>query len=142
MLHKVLVVNDNELLLMIAKKMIALSNFAEETITATNGLEAIEYFENLLQNETDPASKAPEFMFLDLHMPSMDGWEFLEIFTEKYAKHFPKLKIAILSASVDMQEMLMLVKYPIVIDFVSTPINEEILNTVKAKYFDSEFQKA
>lgn len=142
MLHKVLVVNDNELLLLIAKKMIALSNFAEETITATNGLEAIEYFEDLLQNETDPSSKAPEFMFLDLHMPSMDGWEFLELFTEKYGKHFPNLKIAILSASVDIQEMLMLVKYPIVIDFVSTPINEEVLNAVKAKFYASQYQKA
>jgi len=141
MLNKVLVVNDNELLLMIAKKMIEISNFAEETITATNGLEAIEYFEDLLQNETDPSSKAPEFMFLDLHMPTMDGWEFLEVFTEKYGKHFPNLKIAILSASVDMQEMLMLVKYPIVIDFVSTPINEEVLNAVKAKFYASQYQK-
>jgi CheY-like chemotaxis protein len=141
MLHKVLVVNDNELLLLISKKMIALSNFAEETITATNGLEAIEYFEDLLQNES-PINKAPEFIFLDLHMPSMDGWEFLAVFTEKYAKHFPNLKIAILSASVDMQEMLMLVKYPIVIDFVSTPINEEVLNAVLAKYYAQQYQKA
>ncbi len=141
MLHKVLVVNDNELLLLIAKKMIALSNFAEETITATNGLEAIEYFEDLLQNER-PLNEAPEFIFLDLHMPTMDGWEFLAVFTEKYAKHFPNLKIAILSASVDMQEMLMLVKYPIVIDFVSTPINEEVLNTVLAKYYATQYQKA
>lgn len=136
-----MVVNDNELLLLIAKKMIALSNFAEETITATNGLEAIEYFEDLLQNEPNPSSKAPEFMFLDLHMPLMDGWKFLELFTEKYGKHFPNLKIAILSASVDMQEMLMLVKYPIVIDFVSTPINEEVLNAIKAKYFQEQLQK-
>lgn len=74
-------------------------------------------------------------------MPTMDGWEFLEVFTEKYSKHFPNLKIAILSASVDMQEMLMLVKYPIVIDFVSTPINEEVLNAVKAKFYASQHQK-
>jgi CheY-like chemotaxis protein len=134
MLKKVLVVNDNELLLLIAKKMITLSNFAEETITATNGLEAVEYFESLLENETDPSSKAPEFIFLDLHMPNMDGWEFLEFYTEKYSKYFPNLRIAILSASVDMQEMLMLVKYPVVIDFVSTPINAEVLSTIEEKY--------
>ena len=141
MLNKVLVVNDNELLLLIAKKMIALANFSKETITATNGLEAIEYFEEFCQNKR-PLSEAPEFIFLDLHMPSMDGWEFLAVFTEKYAKQFPNLKIAILSASVDMQEMLMLVKYPIVIDFVSTPINEEVLNTVLAKYYTQQYQKA
>jgi len=48
MLNKVLVVNDNELLLMIAKKMISISNFANETITATDGLEALDYFDDLL----------------------------------------------------------------------------------------------
>ncbi|MEI8073503.1 MAG: response regulator [Bacteroidota bacterium] len=142
MLKKVLVVNDNELLLMIAKKMITLSNFAEETITATNGLEAVEYFESLLENETDPSSKAPEFIFLDLHMPNMDGWEFLEFYVEKFSKHFPNLRIAILSASVDMQEMLMLVKYPVVIDFISTPINTEVLNAIEEKYYKLLLERA
>jgi|APCry1669192010_1035390.scaffolds.fasta_scaffold29351_2 CheY-like chemotaxis protein len=140
MLNKVLVVNDNELLLMIAKKMISISNFANETITATDGLEALDYFDDLLQNETDPSSKAPEFMFLDLHMPNMNGWEFLKVFTEKYSTHFPNLKVAILSASVEMEEILLLVKYPIVVDFVATPINEEVLNSVKTKFFKSQFQ--
>jgi CheY-like chemotaxis protein len=138
MLQKVLVVNDNEFLLMIAKKMIGIANFAKETITATDGLEALNYFDDLLQNEADPSGKAPEFMFLDLHMPNMNGWEFLKVFTEKYAVHFPHLRVAILSASVEMEEILMLVKYPIVVDFVSTPINEEVLNNIENKYFKNQ----
>jgi CheY-like chemotaxis protein len=142
MLDKVLVVNDNELLLMIAKKMIDMSNFAKETITATDGLEALEIFDDLLENEADPSSKAPEFMFLDLHMPNMNGWEFLKIFTEKYSAHFPNLKVAILSASVEMDEILLLLKYPIVVDFVATPICGEVLENVKNKYFQKEFQTA
>ncbi|MEI6087342.1 MAG: response regulator [Bacteroidota bacterium] len=141
-MEKVLIVNDNELLLMIAKKMISISNFAKETITATDGLEALEVFDDLLENETDPSSKAPEFMFLDLHMPNMNGWEFLKIFTEKYSVHFPNLKVSILSASVEMEEILTLLKYPIVVDFVATPISEEVLENVKHKYFQKEFQLA
>ncbi len=142
MLEKVLVVNDNELLLMIAKKMINMNHFAKETITATDGLEALEYFDDLLQNESDPSSSAPEFMFLDLHMPNMNGWEFLKIFTEKYSTHFPNLRVAILSASVEMDEILLLLKYPIVVDFVSTPICDEVLENIKNKYFLKEFQRA
>jgi len=142
MLEKVLIVNDNELLLMIAKKMISISHFAKETITATDGLEALEVFDDLLENETDPSSKAPEFMFLDLHMPNMNGWEFLKVFTEKYSIHFPNLKVAILSASVELEEILTLLKYPIVVDFVATPISEEVLESVKHKYFQKEFQIA
>ena len=70
----------------------------------------------------------------------MNGWEFLKVFTEKYSTHFPNLKVAILSASVEMEEILLLVKYPIVVDFVATPINEEVLNSVKTKFFKSQFQ--
>lgn len=136
MLQKVLVVNDNELLLMIAKKVIAISDFAQETITATDGLQALAYFDALLEQEGHRALGEPEFMFLDLHMPGMDGWEFLEIFTEKYQRFFPNLKIAILSASVDMTDMLMLVKYPIVVDFINTAIDETVLNNIKTKFFN------
>jgi CheY-like chemotaxis protein len=142
MLKKVLIVNDNELLLMIARKMIEISNFAKEIITATDGLEALKVFDDLLENEADPSSKAPEFMFLDLHMPNMNGWEFLKVFTEKYSAHFPNVRVAILSASVEMEEILMLLKYPIVVDFVATPICEEVLENVKNKYFQKQFQLA
>jgi len=130
-----MVVNDNELLLMIAKKVIAISQFAQETVTATDGLQALAYFDNLLEQNGHQAMDAPEFMFLDLHMPSMDGWEFLEIFTQKYQSYFPDLKIAILSASVDMTDMLMLVKYPIVVDFINTAIDETVLNNIQTKFF-------
>ncbi len=137
MLQKVMVVNDNELLLMIAKKVIDISHFAQETITATDGLQALAYFDALLEHEGHRTLGEPEFMFLDLHMPSMDGWEFLEIFTEKYQRFFPNLKIAILSASVDMTDMLMLVKYPIVVDFINTAIDETVLNNIKNKFFST-----
>ena len=140
MLQKVMVVNDNELLLMIAKKMISISNFALETITATDGLEALEYFDHLLEKDGRNIQQQPEFLFLDLHMPSMDGWEFLEIFTEKYQAIFPNLKIAILSASVDMTDMLMLIKYPIVVDFINTAIDERVLGNIERKFFSTELQ--
>jgi len=91
MLQKVMVVNDNELLLMIAKKMISISQFAQETITAADGLQALDYFDTLLEQEGRKIHEQPEFLFLDLHMPGMDGWEFLEVFTQN-TKIFPQFK--------------------------------------------------
>jgi CheY-like chemotaxis protein len=142
MLQKVMVVNDNELLLMIAKKMISINKFALETVTATDGLQALAYFDHLLEQDGRNIHQEPEFMFLDLHMPGMDGWEFLEIFTEKYQAFFPNLKIAILSASVDMTDMLMLVKYSIVVDFINTAIDEVVLENIEKKYFSTELQNS
>ncbi len=136
-----MVVNDNELLLMIAKKMISISHFAQQTVTASDGLQALDYFDAIIAEQGQHIYDQPEFLFLDLHMPSMDGWEFLEIFTEKYQSYFPNLKIAILSASVDMTDMLMLVKYPIVVDFINTPIDEAVLAGIERKFFSSEISK-
>jgi CheY-like chemotaxis protein len=132
MLQKVLVVNDNELLLMIATKVIGLAKFAKETITATDGKKALEIFDDLLENNNTQA--APEFIFLDLNMPVMNGWEFLEIFSNNYAEKFPNLKLAILSASVEMKDILLLDKYRIVIECISTPLSIEILESLKQKY--------
>jgi CheY-like chemotaxis protein len=132
MLQKVLVVNDNELLLMIATKVIGLAKFAKETITATDGKKALEIFDDLLENNNTQA--APEFIFLDLNMPVMNGWEFLEIFSNNYAEKFPNLKLAILSASVEMKDILLLEKYRIVIECISTPLSIEILESLKQKY--------
>ena len=67
-------------------------------------------------------------------MPGMNGWEFLEIFSTNYTKIFPNIKVAILSASVDMKDMLMLVKYPIVIEYISTPLSTELLESIEQKY--------
>jgi CheY-like chemotaxis protein len=130
-----MVVNDNELLIMIAELMIKSANFAKETVKANDGIEAIAYFEALINKEFDPSSAAPEILFLDLHMPNMDGWEFLELFSEKYSSHFPDLKIAIMSASVELKEKQMLLKYPMVVEIIDKPMNEELLNGIYSKNF-------
>ena len=123
MLQKVLVVNDNELLLMIATKVIGLAKFAKETITATDGKKALEIFDDLLENNNTQA--APEFIFLDLNMPVMNGWEFLEIFSNNYAEKFPNLKLAILSASVEMKDILLLI--------LIVKIKKKLLNSLEKK---------
>jgi CheY-like chemotaxis protein len=132
MLQKVLVVNDNELLLMIVTKVISLAKFAYETITATDGEAALKIFDDLINNNN--TATAPAFIFLDLNMPGMNGWEFLEIFSTNYAKIFPNIKVAILSASVEMKDMLLLVKYPIIIEYISTPLSIELLESIELKY--------
>lgn len=142
MLNKTMIVNDNELLIMIAEIVISSANFAQETIKANDGLEALQYFDDLINHGSDPNCKAPEFLFLDLHMPVMDGWEFLEVFSEKYSRYFPDLKIAIMSASVEMKEKQMLRKYPMVVEIIDTPINEELLNNIKTKHFPLKQQAA
>ncbi len=138
MFRKVMVVNDDEISLFVSSKMISKTAFAADVITAGNGLKALQVFDQLLLNSRTP-SDVPELVFLDLHMPVMDGWEFLEVFTEKYAYIFPSVRFVILSSSIDPDDIFKLNRFSTVIDLIRHPISFEILNELKLKYEKMNF---
>lgn len=133
MFRKVMVVNDDEISLFVSSKMISKTGFAADVITAGNGVKALQVFDNFLLNSKAP-SDVPDLVFLDLHMPVMDGWEFLEIFSEKYAYIFPSVRFIILSASIDPDDIFKLNRFSSVIDLIRHPISFEILHQLKLEY--------
>ena len=133
MFRKTMIVNDDEIALFVSSKIIGKTNFADEVITVTNGLKALQVFEDLLLNSKNP-DQAPEIVFLDLHMPVMDGWEFLEIFEEKYGGIFPAVRFVILSSSIDPDDLEKIKRFSSVIDLIQTPLNFDILNELREKF--------
>ena len=132
MFKKVLVVNDDEISLFVSCKMIVKTGFAKDVITAVNGSRALHVFDTLLLSSKSP-NEVPEIVFLDLHMPVMDGWEFLEIFTEKYAYIFPAVRFIILSSSIDADDIQKLKRYSPVLELIRNPLNFEILKGLQAQ---------
>lgn len=130
MISKVLVINDDSISLMIATKLLKKAEFANETLTAENGEMGLSFFENAGMN----ADEVPEFIFLDLFMPVMNGWDFLEIFQQKYAAQYPEVKIAIMSSYVAPDDFERLQSYDVVLDCVPTPMNFEKLAEIKDRY--------
>lgn len=68
---KVLVVEDDKIAQLGIKKILSSSDLSVELVLAENGKEGVEYFEEAESSETD-------FVLLDLNMPVMNGFEFLE----------------------------------------------------------------
>ena len=129
MINKIFCVDDDPITLMLYKMVISKAALAETIITAKNGLEALNYYENLSQDET-----SPELLFLDLNMPIMGGWEFLDNFTqEKYKRFNATTKIIVLSSTIDPKDIEMVKKYPIIMDFISKPITKEMLEELKKR---------
>ena len=133
MIHKALIVNDDATTLFIVNKLVNKAQFAEVTVTANNGEKALAYFEEIVLLGENHFSEVPAFIFLDLHMPVINGWKFLEIFSEKYASLFPWVKVIIFSSSIDEQELNDLRRYVMVSDFLSTPVNIEKIQRLKEK---------
>ena len=130
MIKTVLCVDDDPITLMLSKMVLNKASFCNELVTEKDGEEAILYFENLLI--TNNNDNYPKLIFLDLNMPIMNGWEFLDAFIEKELHHtFKEIKVIILSSTVDPNDIEKSKKYPIVIKFLPKPINKEMLESLK-----------
>ncbi|WP_309641842.1 response regulator [Flavobacterium sp.] len=133
MLDLVLCVDDDPITLMLCKMVINRSDFAQELITAQNGEEALNYFDDLrLNNLGNEVKRYPQLIFLDLNMPVMGGWEFLDCFTkEDYRTYFKDCKVIVLSSTIDPDDINKAKTYPMVLDFLSKPISKEMLENLK-----------
>lgn len=133
MLDLILCVDDDPITLMLCKMVISKSSFAKEIITAQNGEEALNYFDDLkLNNLGNKITSYPSLVFLDLNMPVMDGWEFLDHFSkEEYTSVFQNTRVIVLSSTIDPRDIEKSKTYPMVMDFLSKPITKEIIEQLK-----------
>lgn len=134
MFDLILCIDDDPITLMLCKKVITKSSFANEIITAQNGEEALQFFNTIKYSNTNSApNKNPQLIFLDLNMPVMGGWEFLDLFIRDDYSDFNTTKVIILSSTIDPADIEKAKTYPIIIDFLSKPITQSMLEYVKTK---------
>ncbi len=113
---------------MLCRKVIAKASFARHADFANNGEDALHYFDNLIMHDN---SDFPELILLDLNMPVMGGWEFLDNFSQTYARFFPATKVIVLSSTIDPRDVEKAHSYPMVLNFMSKPITVEMLEKLK-----------
>lgn len=131
MLDTILFIDDDTITLMLCKMVISKSLFSKEIVTAKNGEEALQYFNTLKQANTNAHLSKPQLIFLDLNMPVMSGWEFLDSFSTPEYSEFNNTKVIILSSTIDPEDLEKSNKYPMVIDFLSKPISKEMLEYIR-----------
>ena len=143
MLDQILCIDDDPITLMLYKKAISKASFSNKILTFKNGEEALNHF-NVLKysNSKMNFNLKPQLIFLDLNMPVMCGWEFLDHFITGDFAEFSTIKVVILSSTIDPEDMQKSKKYPMVIDFLSKPITPSMLEYLKDKLKHSNTKKA
>ena len=102
------------------------AGFAEEVITANNGKDGLAWFSAYFsKNNTSTDRVPPRVIFLDLNMPVMNGWDFLEDYLMKYADRLPQTKVVIVSSTVNPEDFSRANRYNIVIDFINKPLTTD-----------------
>lgn len=101
------------------------SQICEDSRFFLSPVKALAYFQQLAKTD---ANKIPEILFLDINMPAMDGWEFLEEFQQLTLAKFPK--VIMLSSSNYSKDREKIKQFPLVYKYVEKPLNEEVLTAL------------
>ena len=115
---RVLLIDDNDIDLKINSKIIKFSSFFNHIVICQSGEEGIAYIsKNLNQPEL-----LPDFILLDIQMPEMDGFEFLELYKRFPQTFIDNCKLAILSSTLDFGDIKKAEANPLVIKLLKKPL--------------------
>jgi CheY-like chemotaxis protein len=123
----VLLVDDDNISNFINSRLINRLNIACKVQVKLNGKEALSYI-------SEAEKKCPDLIFLDINMPVMNGFEFLQTYSRgTYCSRKPI--IIILTTSSDGNDIEELEKYPEVCGFLNKPLTEEKVVSVLRTHF-------
>ena len=109
-------------------KKINLTNIVK---TKNSGIEALEYLKSK-NNNKDPH---PDLIFLDINMPGMNGWEFLQEYNKLDKELQSHAIIIMLTTSQNPDDEARAKTWPFVSDYVTKPLTKEIMQDIVNKYF-------
>ena len=124
---KFIVVDDEEVNLFITSRLLKDVLKVEEAGTYKEAGEALRFLKNYSELETVS-------VFLDLNMPVISGWDFLEFFSQFDDSVKSRVHIYIVSSSVDPADKSRALRHPNVISFISKPLTKDF---IKENFFNT-----
>jgi len=121
-IQKILLVDDDPIQNLINTKLLKRLEISEEIQVAVNGKAA---FDSYLNNEEE----LPELIFLDINMPIMNGWEFLEMLNRKSKNNLPI--IYMLTSSISPDDIKKSEDHPMVTNYITKPLSLAKLQSIK-----------
>ncbi len=102
-LNSIFVIDDDPISIFLVETILQDMNISDCILSATNGLEALEVIEERCSD--DATNGCPELILLDINMPIMDGFEFMDKFQKLPYPHLDKAKVIILTSSSNLQDV-------------------------------------
>lgn len=121
------IIDDDEILVMLVQMQMQKNGAFDSVETFCNGEDALTH----LKAEIKANGSLPAFILLDLNMPIMDGWQFLEEYVQlTLPKEIP---VFIATSSIDPKDIEKAKEYTVVKGYVMKPIDQPKLNEIIGK---------
>lgn len=132
----VLLIDDDEPTNFLSQMVIEEAACANAIQVASSGEQALHYLTNQGDFAKDGKNHPkPDLIFLDINMPAMNGWEFLEKYNELENGHKGNIIIIMLTTSLNPDDKLKSEGMPHVAGFEHKPLTEGKLDSILKKYF-------
>ncbi len=120
------IIDDDPIFIYGTKRIMKEVEFAENIIVYNNGQDAVDGLKKII-NE---GGLLPDVIFLDLNMPIMNGWEFLEEYKNCQHDESKNTIIYIISSSVDPRDLERVKHYNQVDTYILKPITPDDLGKI------------
>lgn len=120
-MKNIYLIDDDKLFIFLLKKTIGLTGIPTNISDFPDGQSALDH----IRANRDNAALLPDVIFLDLRMPIMDGWEFLEEYKDIAGTLARKNRLYVFSSSISPYDIENAKNNPLVTDFIIKPILKE-----------------
>ena len=134
-LNCILLVDDDNDCNYFHKKILKEMDCTESIHVVNDGAEALDFIKSCNKEN----NQVPELIFLDINMPRMNGWEFLEAYEKLPPAFRAQTVIVMLTTSLNPDDKERAAKLPVINGFKEKYLNVETINDVLKKHFADHF---
>ncbi len=121
-LKNVLILDDDSQYGEMVKRLLEITSICGDSTVVADGYNALRFL-----IECDKAGKFPELIVVDIRLAGLDGFEFLELYKDRYHKKHPKTHLVINTAHVSLENKTKAARFGFVKLFVAKPLTDEHL---------------
>lgn len=135
-LDLVMLVDDDDTTNFVNKRLLLKLGAAKEVLVKKNGAEALEYLQAV--SEGSGEEKSPDLIFLDIKMPVMDGFSFLDEYHKQSFADNGRMIILMLTSSASFYDLERLKSYQYVKKHFSKALTEADVKDIMAQYYSNQ----